>query len=468
MSEEVIMQAPSVNIMLTNVCTNRCKYCFAPVARDSSAVKASYISVDDLRSVLAFLKRSRVRSVRLLGGEPLLHPDLGLILAEIASDDAFDHVSIFTGGVFEPDKIECLANDKISLVVNTNLPKDYASKSYRQLISNLETMADTGVKFALGFNIYEEDGHWSPLVTLGAELGVDTLRICIACPTVAGDTLFLGLEQQRKLGPHLYSLIAQCAEKQIDVLFDCVVPPCIFTDAQWGSICRMFPKIEHGASVCSPCLDIDPDLRVYRCFAIREPSVALDAFDNTAELNDFFCNQVDAFKWYATRTECSDCTHRLARICQGGCIAFYWPQITALREGLNRTRAIFDRAYASLRSKEYDSAVKSFELGLESSAIDVNIISDYIYALLKCAHIDKAEEALKSYQRVLQVDGSGASFLLRGLICEARQEYRLAKAHYRRALRQIDHKKRAELLIRLAALSEESVRAEGTTDALRE
>lgn len=468
MIEEATRQAPSVNIMLTNICTNRCKYCFAPVARDSSAVKASYISVDDLRSVLAFLKRSRVRNVRLLGGEPLLHPDLGLILAEITSDDEFEHVSIFTGGVFEPDKIKWLANDKISLVVNTNLPKDYTSESYRELISNLETMADTGAKFALGFNIYEEDAHWFPLVELGTKLGIDTLRICIACPTVAGDTLFLDLGQQRKIGPHLYSLIAQCAEKQIDVLFDCVVPPCIFTDAQWGSICRMFPKIQHGASVCSPCLDIDPDLRVYRCFAIREPSVTLDAFDNTTELFDFFCNQIDAFKWYATRTECNDCAHRLARICQGGCIAFYWPQITALREGLSRTRAVFDRAYASLKAKEYDSAVKSFELGLEFSAVDVNIISDYIYALLKCAYLDKAEQALESYRRVLQAGGTGAGFLLRGLICEARQEYRLAKAHYRRALRQVDHNKRAELVTKLAALSEKSVRTEGTTDALRE
>lgn len=463
MRDEATNQASSVNIMLTNVCTNRCKYCFAPlVGVGGNNVKASFMSIDDFRIVLDFLKRSRVRSVRLLGGEPLLHPDLGTILDEIRSDDEFENITIFTGGIFNRQRLKYLNDDKVRVIVNTNLPKDYDSRSHRQFISNLEAMADKGIEFALGFNIYEEDFDWSTLLQLGTDLGIDTLRICIACPTVAGGTQFLNLEQQRRIGPNLYSLINECAAKRIDVLFDCVVPPCIFTDAQWGSIGRMFPAIQHGASVCNPCLDIDPSLRVFRCFAIREPSVDLKDFGSTRELYEFFYHQVDIFKWHTTRKECKDCAHRLARICQGGCIAFYWSQIATLREGRERTRAVFDEAYTCLKSKKYEAAVRSFERGLKSNAIDANIICDYIYALLKCSRIDKAEQALDSYQRTLEAEKSGAELLLRGLICEARQDYGPAKAHYRRALRQVKNERRAELLRRLAALSQKSKRTEET------
>ena len=391
MIDKATNQVPSANIILTNVCSNKCKYCFASLA-DSTSIKASYMSMDSFRFVLEFLERSKVKSVRLLGGEPLVHPDFELIIDEIMKNKYFENITVFTGGIFNPKRIKYLNISMIRVVVNTNHPKDYDLKSYDRFISNLESMADKGIKFALGFNIYEKDFDWSLIIQLGTNLGVDTLRLCVASPSIARNTQFLNLEEQRRIGHSLYSLINECSSKSIDVTFDCVVPPCIFTDAEWGSIVRMFPGIQTVA-VCSPCLDIDPNLRVSRCFAVGESPVNLMDFETTMELNEFFLQQIDKFKWHATRKECEGCNHRLARICQGGCIAFSWSQITSLQQMLEKNRKFFDIAYAYLKTKEYEAAVAKFEEGLESYDIDTNIICDYIYALLKCNRINKAEQA---------------------------------------------------------------------------
>lgn len=402
-SEQAANRIPSLNIMLTNTCPNRCKYCFAPLSDiGGDNTKAEFISVDDFRFVLDFLKRSGHRSVRLLGGEPLIHPDIELFLHEINMEDQFEDIIIFTGGIFAPRRIKYLEGGKVKVVVNTNHPKDYTPHLYRRFISNLEAMADKGIEFSLGFNIYEPDFDGAPILELAANLGARGLRLCIACPTTTGDTAYLSLEQQKEMGHRLYSLLSDCASKSIQVGFDCVVPACVFTVEEWASVVRMFPDIEN-CSVCNPCLDVDTKLRVFRCFAIRDSSVALRDFSSSAELWDYFYQQVDAFKWHASDKECLDCEYGLTKLCHGGCIAPYWSKIVDLQNGKEKTRGIFDEAYRHLKSNNFEAAVAKFEQGLESYPLDPDIIRDYISALRKSSHIDKADQALDFYERTLMM-----------------------------------------------------------------
>src|SRR5512141_2870784 len=60
------------NLLLTNLCNRECSYCFAVSYR--KAASGHYLSEDQYQQFLDYLDRSNIDQVRLLGGEPTLHP----------------------------------------------------------------------------------------------------------------------------------------------------------------------------------------------------------------------------------------------------------------------------------------------------------------------------------------------------------------------------------------------------------
>lgn len=402
---------PNVNIMITNVCLNRCEYCFAPVVTPYDRTgRARHMSIDDFIYVLGFLKRSKVNNVRLLGGEPLIHPHLGRILDEIDKAKDFELVTIFTSGLFRPRVISHLQKRNITVIVNSNHPKDYESAQYKLFLSNLELMADRGIRLVVGYNIYEQDFDWQPIIELCCNYGVDALRLCIANPSASKTVRVLNLQQQRKIGAKIHGLVVECARRGINVSFDCVLPLCVFSDKQWGSISKLYPNITID-SVCSPVIDVDPNLRVFRCFAVNDPVVSLRQFDNSQQLCRFFQEQIDSYRWHTAIDECKNCKYFVARVCQGGCLSFAYLRIAALRDRHNNSKAIFDEAYGYLRSQHLDSAISKFEQGLRLYNGDSAVICDYIFTLLKNSQLDEAQSILNCYERILSIDKLGPCFM---------------------------------------------------------
>ena len=65
------------NISVTAICNLRCDYCFARAALDGCSQSAPHMPLSVYERVLGFLERSGINQVRLLGGEPTLHPQRG-------------------------------------------------------------------------------------------------------------------------------------------------------------------------------------------------------------------------------------------------------------------------------------------------------------------------------------------------------------------------------------------------------
>ena len=59
------------NIVLTTACSLACRSCFAAPNR---AVPPEEFTAEAFERVLDFLERSAIDQVRLLGGEPTMHP----------------------------------------------------------------------------------------------------------------------------------------------------------------------------------------------------------------------------------------------------------------------------------------------------------------------------------------------------------------------------------------------------------
>lgn len=440
--------------MITNVCPNKCKYCFAPVAKlHNTSEKSIFMSLTDFLYVLNFLKRSNLKNVRLLGGEPLIHPEFKQFLEKVKKDEDFELTTIFTSGIFSPKLIDCLENEKITVIVNCNHPKDYNPLHYKRLISNLETMADRGIRVVIGYNIYEQDFDYYPIMELCIDLAVDTLRICIANPNITKTVEVLDREQREKIGDRIYSLIMECANETINVIFDCVLTPCIFTDEQWGRITKLYPQVANSYAVCNPVMDVDPNLQVSRCFSLGHSQTAnLNQFNNSGELWQFFCEQIDCYKWYAVEDKCKNCKYFALGVCQGGCLGFIYPKIVALKEKQYESKDMFNKAYCYLRSQNLNSAINKFEEGLELYSYDSTIICDYIFTLLKDSQFSRAQSALNYYDKVLSVDSSGVYFMIKGLLAEASKDQKNAIRFYRKALKKVDKNKKKQLLERLEML----------------
>ena len=66
----------SVNIFLTDQCNRRCPFCYLNNWVTNDEKTAHHMTLKDLRTLIRWLKKSKINKVKLAGGEPMLHPNL--------------------------------------------------------------------------------------------------------------------------------------------------------------------------------------------------------------------------------------------------------------------------------------------------------------------------------------------------------------------------------------------------------
>ncbi|MBN1997920.1 4Fe-4S cluster-binding domain-containing protein [candidate division KSB1 bacterium] len=63
------------NIAITSLCSLNCPYCFTQNIYDKKSNTLGHLTMTVLKQALDFVGRSEVREIRILGGEPTLHPE---------------------------------------------------------------------------------------------------------------------------------------------------------------------------------------------------------------------------------------------------------------------------------------------------------------------------------------------------------------------------------------------------------
>lgn len=448
--------SPLVNLIITSICQGRCPYCFnhSVLKQEPSGVKSDHMSLENFSYALDFMKRSGIENVRLLGGEPLLHPQIGSFL-DLIKESNFQGVTIFTSGLFPENKLEMLGSLCPRIILNLNHPKVYASGQFQTIMKNLGTIVDKGFKVTIGYNIYEEDFDYQFVIDTARDYDVECIRLCIANPSTNVRTQVLDKEARNAIGCRFTSMIEECAKHRLEVVFDCVLPPCYFTDEQWGRLAKLYPKSIGKCGVCSPALDIDKDLKVHRCFALGDVDTAdLHNFPNSNELLDYFGDRIDKFKWIAVPAYCRECSAFLLRNCQGDCIAFHHNELQRLKKMDLNSNALYDDAYKKLRIGDIVSAKDSFQRGMDINPFKTKAVCDYLFILLREGDFDEAVHLLEKHEKIYEHDTSGPYHLIKGIITEGRGDNTTAISHYRKALRSIDPEHKDYLKSRLAGLRE--------------
>lgn len=143
---------PKYNFAWIEVCNNcnlKCKHCY----NNSSALRNSFMSLEDFKKVCFELHQLDIKKIQIIGGEPFCNPQIMQML-EYASS-VFSFIEIFTNGTLITEDICSFIKDKeikIAVSIYSYIPNEHDkitmvsgsfNKTYK-LLNNLKTL---GIKY---------------------------------------------------------------------------------------------------------------------------------------------------------------------------------------------------------------------------------------------------------------------------------------------------------------------------------
>jgi cyclic pyranopterin phosphate synthase len=131
--------ARDLRISLTDLCSLRCTYCM-PAEGLPWLSKAQRLSDDEFLRLADLFLRLGVRSIRLTGGEPLVHPTLPDVIARLAALEPRPEISLTTNGVTLARSAPALAAaglDRINVSVDTLDPERFRALTRRDRLPDV-------------------------------------------------------------------------------------------------------------------------------------------------------------------------------------------------------------------------------------------------------------------------------------------------------------------------------------------
>jgi MoaA/NifB/PqqE/SkfB family radical SAM enzyme len=306
------------NLTISAVCNQHCPYCFTSDHLNGSRANQSFLEIGDFETRLDFLDRSDIDQVRLLGGEPTLHPQFpGLIERARARNKK---IVVFTNGLMREEALVCLEKlpaTECTVLVNVNEPAEAGEESFERQRATIRRL---GERALLGFNIYRTDFQPGFLLSLIAETGSrPAIRLGLAQPCLSGDNRYIHPNQYVAIGEKIVRFAKVAARASVTVEFDCGFVRCMFSDADLKTLEAL------GADVgwrCNPILDVDIDGRVIHCYPLsRLGGLPLTPETDAPALRIAFESLTRPYRQAGVFQECSTCPFKRSGVCPGGCLA---------------------------------------------------------------------------------------------------------------------------------------------------
>ena len=312
------------NIGITNYCNLKCPYCFA---EDFKADEPRNMSLDEFKEGLNFIQG--YEPVKILGGEPTLHPQFKNILSETFKHCLVynSHCTIFTNGANLKQYLPLIDQYSffMSVLINCNSPQYQSIKDYNNLL-NLIDYIYTNEKYRtfteLGCTIHLLCKNYDFLWDILKKYNIKLLRISVASPGgVYTNNRNSKDEYYQELKTMFLDFTKVAEQNNVMLSFDCnQIPRCYFTADELEFIDKNSEN--HRPEWCEPTIDILMDHQVIPCFGNYHPTDYTE-FDDTYELRRYF-----TFKTNYDATvqnddgKCASCKQFKHFQCQGGCLAF--------------------------------------------------------------------------------------------------------------------------------------------------
>lgn len=314
------------NIALLNRCNLRCPYCFAD---NYTASEREDITLEAFNKLLDFACADR--EVGLIGGEPLLHKSIDTFLDILKDDIRFMRATVFTNGIYIDKHLSSLIHPKFIILINVNSAKDIGKSDFERIDRNIDLLIKNGMKrnVTLGINVYEENQDFTDFLYLVKKYTFNKIRVSVVIPQKKSGG---GINYFYKMKPTLFKLYRELSNLGVSPCYDCnAIPECVYTDEE-KSFLQTLPfandyerAIFMGErSVCSPVIDLYPDLSATRCFGCYDTlRVKITDFKNITDLKNHFFMEIDSRLVHNySRPECKDCYKYKTFACFGGCLCY--------------------------------------------------------------------------------------------------------------------------------------------------
>lgn len=310
-----------MNLMLNNYCNLKCSYCFAQETMHS--INAKNISMENFIKYLDWLKKqedlSLSRRVRLIGGEPTLHPLIFDFIDKVIEYDCFDNILIFTNLTFNHDFAVKLVekSEKISihLLPNINNLNLLIPSHKENIINNLNYLSLHLPEFdRISINLYSPDQDLSLWEKICSQYSINSIRFSITIPNKALSKDFNVVEYFHSYQPVLETLLNFSKKYGIRVENDCnTLPLCAFDPKFIQEALKIDPGFfaQGGCHSDEAVMDITPDLEVVGCFGLSsKKKYKLEDYNTYQELSEVFKeDRKNIYENFVTRQECLTCNH---------------------------------------------------------------------------------------------------------------------------------------------------------------
>ena len=310
------------NVLITSRCNLRCEYCFAQARLQDR--RNQVMAMEDVRKVIAFLKKSDHPNFRAMGGEPTMHPDFPEIVETTLQEGL--HLDVLSNATW-PETCNRLFNrispDNLSFLLNIDHPTNYQSPVWKNIHRNLAAVAPLR-SITLSFNIFETRPRYEYIFDLVKTYHIDKIRLSLSLPVIGARNAHLPFEDLKRMGPIVVEFARQAADLGAKVSLDNAAPLCMFSYEQAGELLlRGVLDLTRNAR-CEPIVDIGPDLTVWCCFCLSMLwNRRLSDFECLQEIVEYYKGIMGSYqdKLYPL-DECDRCPYRKEWGCQGGCLSY--------------------------------------------------------------------------------------------------------------------------------------------------
>jgi radical SAM protein with 4Fe4S-binding SPASM domain len=306
------------NLIITGRCNRSCRFCFGRSSWRASRSEPTDMPLRHFRLALDFLNRSGIRQVRLLGGEPTLHPFFTRMVDEAMERDM--PLLVFSNGNM-PDpalrRLETIPVKSVKVIMNASAWNLGEFPSDPAVVSSLKRL---GPRILLGLNLDTPVVQGETLVKAIQAFGLAlSVRIGLAHPDRFGENAFLMPAHYTETGRRIAGFLDFASREGIGIEFDCGFVPCMFPDDAWT---RFGDQLRGVGRKCNPILDVLPDLRVIPCFPLsgyRNWSLAEGSTaDELRRKAEEVLKPMRAFRLFR---ECARCPMGADGACGGGCLS---------------------------------------------------------------------------------------------------------------------------------------------------
>ncbi len=305
------------NLSITSECNLDCSYCFSrSVYREDAS--AADMPFDRFENMLDILIRSGQDQVRLLGGEPTLHPDFPVFAERVISRGL--RLLVFSNGSIPERSLQALEkipSSSLNVMVNiaaTLQREGEIPPRQRDVLKRLRCRA------SLAYTICNPAPPLLCLLDLIGEHELDkSVCLGLAHSCVSGDNRFLDPGRYPRVGEQIVLFALRAREAGVALNFDCGFVPCMFPEESREVLGE---AVEELGTRCGPIPDILPDGDAIACYPLAAMGrVTVSPRATTASLRSAFTEMLEPYRKIGIYRKCSVCPWSEGGKCAGGCRA---------------------------------------------------------------------------------------------------------------------------------------------------